>query len=142
MDKMRFNDGKAAPGGAVIIGRMHADWRKGAPGRLYKWGPLSSLVVSWGPLPARVLHTCQKGSFWLSAQQLGRCMAALSICWLHDRKMRRHCVILCARADLAMHGTQLCRIDLRTKQWEEILSPDEVGLPNGMAWDVKKQVRL
>ncbi|CAK0786567.1 hypothetical protein CVIRNUC_009780 [Coccomyxa viridis] len=66
VDKMRFNDGKAAPGGAVIIGRMHADWRKGAPGRLYK-------------------------------------------------------------------------IDLRTKQWEEILSPDEVGLPNGMAWDVKKQ---
>lgn len=36
VDKMRFNDGKAAPGGAVIIGRMHADWRKGSPGRLYK----------------------------------------------------------------------------------------------------------
>ena len=32
------------------------------------------------------------------------------------------------------------RIDLRTKQWEDILSPDEVGLPNGMAWDIKKQV--
>lgn len=28
---------------------------------------------------------------------------------------------------------------MRTKQWEEILSPEEVGLPNGMAWDVKKQ---
>ncbi len=32
------------------------------------------------------------------------------------------------------------RIDLRTKQWVDILSPDEVGLPNGMAWDIKKQV--
>ena len=28
---------------------------------------------------------------------------------------------------------------MRTKQWEEILSPEEVGLPNGMAWDMKKQ---
>ena len=36
-------------------------------------------------------------------------------------------------------GFAVCRIDLRTKQWEEILSPEEVGLPNGMAWDVKKQ---
>ena len=35
VDKMRFNDGKAAPGGALIIGRMHSDWRKGTPGRLY-----------------------------------------------------------------------------------------------------------
>ena len=35
VDNMRFNDGKAAPGGALIIGRMHADWRKGSPGRLY-----------------------------------------------------------------------------------------------------------
>lgn len=61
VDKMRFNDGKAAPGGAVIIGRMHADWRKGAPGRLYKWAPLSSPVVTWNPLPARVPHSCQKG---------------------------------------------------------------------------------
>ena len=50
MDKMRFNDGKAAPGGAVIIGRMHADWRKGAPGRLYKWGPPSpSMAIPCSP---------------------------------------------------------------------------------------------
>lgn len=35
VEGMRFNDGKAAPGGALIIGRMHADWRKGAAGRLY-----------------------------------------------------------------------------------------------------------
>ena len=58
VDKMRFNDGKAAPGGALIIGRMHADWRKGAPGRLYKYDPFPE-TLPFVYLPPRVLHTCQ-----------------------------------------------------------------------------------
>ena len=33
---MRFNDGKASPGGVFIVGRMHMDWRNGQPGRLYR----------------------------------------------------------------------------------------------------------
>ena len=33
---LRFNDGKASPGGAFIVGRMNMDWRNGAPGRLYR----------------------------------------------------------------------------------------------------------
>lgn len=36
VESMRFNDGKASPGGKVIIGRMHAKWRDGNPGRLYR----------------------------------------------------------------------------------------------------------
>ena len=36
VDQMRFNDGKGSPGGALILGRMHASWRKGHPGRLYR----------------------------------------------------------------------------------------------------------
>jgi len=36
IDDMRFNDGKGAPGGELIIGRMHSKWRDGKPGRLYR----------------------------------------------------------------------------------------------------------
>ena len=36
VDQMRFNDGKGAPGGALIVGRMHAAWRTANPGRLYR----------------------------------------------------------------------------------------------------------
>ena len=36
VDSMRFNDGKGSPGGAFIVGRMHASWRNGEPGRLYR----------------------------------------------------------------------------------------------------------
>ena len=38
-DDMRFNDGKGAPGGELIIGRMHSKWRDGNPGRLYRRAP-------------------------------------------------------------------------------------------------------
>lgn len=38
IDDMRFNDGKGAPGGELIIGRMHSKWREGNPGRLYRCG--------------------------------------------------------------------------------------------------------
>ncbi len=54
VDKMRFNDGKAAPGGALIIGRMHADWRKGQPGRLYMWK--ASHIPSLHFNPMLILH--------------------------------------------------------------------------------------
>lgn len=43
---MRFNDGKACPGGVFIIGRMHMDWRKGQPGRLYRQ-VCSHLIVAF-----------------------------------------------------------------------------------------------
>ena len=36
VDGMRFNDGKGSPGGAFIVGRMHASWRNGEQGRLYR----------------------------------------------------------------------------------------------------------
>jgi hypothetical protein len=39
VDDMRFNDGKGAPGGELIIGRMHSKWRDGKPGRLYRCAP-------------------------------------------------------------------------------------------------------
>jgi sugar lactone lactonase YvrE len=33
---MRFNDGKASPGGVLLVGRMHMKFSEGAPGRLYR----------------------------------------------------------------------------------------------------------
>jgi len=33
---LRFNDGKASPGGVLIVGRMHMNFSEGAPGRLYR----------------------------------------------------------------------------------------------------------
>ena len=50
----RFNDGKASPGGAFIVGRMHMNWRKGEPGRLYRHA-LSASVSSGIP---KALHVC------------------------------------------------------------------------------------
>lgn len=35
VDDMRFNDGKAAPGGVLILGRMHLSMDPSNPGRLY-----------------------------------------------------------------------------------------------------------
>ncbi|KAK9833320.1 hypothetical protein WJX81_006117 [Elliptochloris bilobata] len=43
IDDMRFNDGKGAPDGALIIGRMHSKWREGKPGRLYRLAPPGEL---------------------------------------------------------------------------------------------------
>lgn len=36
VESMRFNDGKGSPGGSLIVGRMHTNWRQGEPGRLYR----------------------------------------------------------------------------------------------------------
>lgn len=36
LDEMRFNDGKASPGGALVVGRMHMRFAEGEPGRLYR----------------------------------------------------------------------------------------------------------
>ena len=36
IENMRFNDGKASPGGMFIVGRMHMGWRDGNWGRLYR----------------------------------------------------------------------------------------------------------
>ena len=33
---LRFNDGKASPGGVLIVGRMHMNFSEGEPGRLYR----------------------------------------------------------------------------------------------------------
>jgi len=38
-DDIRFNDGKASPQGALILGRMHLKWRDGNRGRLYALRP-------------------------------------------------------------------------------------------------------
>ena len=38
---LRFNDGKASPGGDFIVGRMSMGWRDGAPGRLYRQETIS-----------------------------------------------------------------------------------------------------
>lgn len=37
VEQMRFNDGKASPGGAFIVGRMHMQFAEGVPGRLYRY---------------------------------------------------------------------------------------------------------
>eukprot|EP00884_Botryococcus_braunii_P012423 jgi/Botrbrau1/21181/Bobra.0061s0072.1 len=66
VEGLRFNDGKASPAGTLVVGRMHAKWREGYRGRLYK------------------------------------------LEWYKDRG----------------HKGQLV----------EVLSPLDVGLPNGMAW--------
>lgn len=36
VEGLRFNDGKASPAGTLVVGRMHAKWREGYRGRLYK----------------------------------------------------------------------------------------------------------
>ena len=35
----RFNDGKVSPQGTLLVGRMHAKWRDGERGRLYRLDP-------------------------------------------------------------------------------------------------------
>ncbi|PRW33693.1 SMP-30 gluconolaconase LRE domain [Chlorella sorokiniana] len=35
----RFNDGKVSPQGTLLVGRMHAKWRDGEHGRLYRLDP-------------------------------------------------------------------------------------------------------
>ncbi len=35
----RFNDGKVSPQGSLLVGRMHAKWRDGERGRLYRLDP-------------------------------------------------------------------------------------------------------
>lgn len=32
-----------------------------------------------------------------------------------------------------------CRADVKTGKLEELLGPEEVGLPNGMAWDTARR---
>eukprot|EP00887_Chlorella_sp_A99_P003203 scaffold9.g3203.t1 len=38
-ESMRFNDGKVSPQGTLVVGRMHAKWREGQRGRLYRLDP-------------------------------------------------------------------------------------------------------
>ena len=51
IDDMRFNDGKGAPGGELIIGRMHSKWREGNPGKLYRRAPPASLYPADQRIP-------------------------------------------------------------------------------------------
>lgn len=44
----RFNDGKVSPAGSLLVGRMHAQWRDGQRGRLYRLDPGSRWVLPWG----------------------------------------------------------------------------------------------
>ena len=46
---MRFNDGKVSPQGTFVVGRMHAKWREGNRGRLYRLDP-----GRWGVDPGGV----------------------------------------------------------------------------------------
>jgi hypothetical protein len=50
VEGLRFNDGKASPEGVLVVGRMHAKWREGYRGRLYKSGSPHTLE----PCPASV----------------------------------------------------------------------------------------
>ena len=62
IDDMRFNDGKGAPGGELIIGRMHSKWRDGKPGRLYRCAP--ALCCLRTTLRCRPVICVLWGSMW------------------------------------------------------------------------------
>lgn len=44
-ESMRFNDGKVSPQGTLVVGRMHAKWREGQRGRLYRLDPGSAQLA-------------------------------------------------------------------------------------------------
>ena len=59
-NELRFNEGKVAPGGVFILGRMHYEGPMGGPpGRLYKCVSVLLVVVSAGQLVLLDAGSCE-----------------------------------------------------------------------------------